>query len=211
MSSFTICIASHGSSRWQRLAENRALPSAEAQGVPVLIWHHPTETRAHVRNTLANRAETDYLIFLDADDELEPGYVEGFERILKMSMRSPWGPLLVPAVSYVELSEKKEPMFWPVPDLDGGNWIVVGAGVERDLFQLVGGWRTLTGTGVLNEYDDWDLWIRCQRAGARPVPVADSVYVAHVARTSPHRTQRPKIKKAWLQEIRQAHWPERYP
>lgn len=211
LTTFTICIASHGSSRWKRLAEHRALPSAEAQGVPVLIRHDPNGTRAQVRNELANEARTDYLIFLDADDELEPGYVAFFERALEGVVRKPWGPLLVPAVSYVEKGGKQEPMFWPVPELDGGNWIVVGAGVERDLFQLVGGWRTFMGTGVLNEYDDWDLWIRCQLAGARPVPVEDSVYVAHIARSSPHRTQRLKIRKGWTQEIRHANWPERYP
>ena len=41
--------------------------------------------------------------------------------------------------------------------------------------------------------------------------VENSVYVAHVAATSPHRTQRQKVKVRWIQEIRHANWPERYP
>jgi hypothetical protein len=201
--SFAICIASHGDPEWGDLARERALPSAITQGCPVFIEHDHNETRAQVRNRLAHQSLADYLVFLDADDELEPGFIEA------MREAADGESLLVPAISYVVGGEVQEPMFWPeAKDLrNDNNWMVVGTGVPRDLFFEVGGWRTLTGTGMLNEYDDWDLWLRCQLAGAQPVKVPDAVYVAHVAPDSTHRTARPRQKQAWRREIQLANFP----
>ena len=63
---------------------------------------------------------------------------------------------------------------------------------------------TFTGSGVLNQWDDWDLWIRCVKAGAGIVKVPDAVYVAHVG-DSPHYTRTPEQTQAWLKEIREAN------
>lgn len=207
MISFTICIASHGKKYWKDMAERRALPSALAQDVPVLIRHEQSATRAEVRNALAEEATSDYVVFLDADDELAPGYISSMQEALARTSAT---PLLVPRVSYVRRGVREAPRFLDEPPLDAGNWIVVGAGVSRDLFWKVGGWRVFMETGKLNEYDDWDLWIRCQLAGSQPLRVKGSVYVAYVTNSSEHLSSTHRQRVAWMEEIQRANWPERF-
>jgi glycosyltransferase involved in cell wall biosynthesis len=196
--SFSIVIATHGDSRWETLAMERALPSAMEQGCEVLIGHNADGTRASVRNVLSEEARGDWIITLDADDELAPGYVTA------MSNWSNEYALLTPMVQYVKRERAQKPKFWPEVDLALGNWMVVGTAVPRDLLLEVGGWRAFTSSGVLNEWDDWDLWIRCVQAGAGIVKVPEAVYVAHVG-DSPHYRRTPATTRAWLTEIREAN------
>lgn len=168
------------------------------QGAEVLIDHVPDATRAQVRNRLVKEASGDWIITLDADDELESGYVQA------MSEAAQRNCLLTPRVSYVENGVGKMARFWPEIDLVQGNWMVVGTACPRDLMLEVGGWRTFTGSGVLNEWDDWDMWIRCVQAGAGIVKVPDAVYLAHV-RDSPHHSRTRAMTQAWLREIREAN------
>ena len=222
----SIVIASHGDERWRLSALLRALPSAERQGAhEVLIEHdpRPEATRAEVRNRLIEQATGDWICTLDADDELAPGYAEAMQDALfpaameyaaccaleDLTADAAYRMLLVPRVQYVH-RRVEEPRFPPEVDLHAGNWMVVGTVAPRALMLEVGGWRTLTGTGVLNQWDDWDMWIRCTKAGARPVKVPDAVYVAHAEPGSPQRHVSGRVRRAWLDEIRRANYPELY-
>ena len=196
---FSIIIATHGEDRWAKLAHERALPSALMQDAhEVLVGHDYEGTRADVRNALSEKATGEWLITLDADDELDEGYVTAMARAAQP--RS----LLTPRVSHVKKGIGGVARFMPEVDLEKGNWMVVGTAVPRDLFLEVGGWRTFTGSGVLNQWDDWDLWIRCVQAGAEIVKVDDAVYVAHVG-VSPHYQRTREQTRAWLKEIREAN------
>lgn len=112
--------------------------------------------------------------------------------------------LLTPAIAFVRKGRKERPKFMPEVDLALGNWMVVGTAAPRKLMLEVGGWRTFMGSGVLNEWDDWDMWIRCVQAGAQIVKVPDAVYIAHVS-SSPHYARTWKLSEMWLGEIRQAN------
>jgi hypothetical protein len=211
MRDFSIIIATHGEDKWEKLALERAFPSAESQGVPVYIGHDSTSDRATVRNRLAEKTDSDVLIFLDGDDELGEGYVAAMQETAE-DQKGVWPYLLTPKVSYVDKRGKAETArFWPEVPIRHGNWMVVGTAVPRDLFFEVGGWRSLTSTGRLNEYDDWDLWIRCQLKGATPVRALDAIYIAHVRSDSVHRTVSLKQKLAWTAEIQELNWPEAVP
>lgn len=199
---FSIVIASHGHERWKNLALRRAYPSAENQGAEILVEHDPDGTRSEVRNRLIEKATGKWIITLDADDELAPGYVNAMQETV--FARNFAYDLLTPRVSYVRKGKARPPKFWPPIGLKDGNWMVVGTAAPRSLMLKVGGWREFRGSGVLNEWDDWDMWIRCVQAGAGIVKVPDAVYIAHVS-DSPHYVRTPKITQAWLNEIRQAN------
>jgi glycosyltransferase involved in cell wall biosynthesis len=196
--SFSIVIASHGKEIWKDLALTRALPSAENQGAEVLIEHDPNGTRAEVRNRLIEKASGDWIITLDADDQLEPGYVAAMEAA-KVD-----NALLTPRIAYVRRGVRQQPKFWPEFDLQRGNWMVVGTAAPRELMLAVGGWRSFYGSGVLNQWDDWDMWIRCTQAGAQIVKVPDAVYIVNVS-NSPHYARTRKQTNSWLEEIRKAN------
>ena len=209
MISVSIIIASHGDAHWKELAQSRPLPSAKAQDAEVLIGHDPDGNRATVRNDLAAQATGDYLCFLDADDELAPGYVLAMQQAHAHEETD--DPLLLtPAVSYVVKRRIRPPKFWPEVPPWSGNWMVLGTLVPRKLFHEVGGWREFD-PDDWNEWDDWELWIRCQKAGARVVRVKRAVYIAHQEKTSRHRSLPHDHLKRWTYEIGRMHYPEHYP
>lgn len=164
----------------------------------ILCFHDPDGTLASVRNELGRTAKGEWLCFLDADDELAPGFLGAMERAFEQSGDGP--VLLAPAVSYVSVNGFREPAkFWPECSLTTGNWLVIGTLVPRDLFLEVGGFEDWA------IYEDWALWGRCWKAGARPVRVPDAIYLAHRKRgpTRNHALRRKDVLKTY-HEIQQA-------
>ncbi|TFH66237.1 MAG: glycosyltransferase, partial [Gemmatimonadales bacterium] len=159
------------------MAETRALPSAMAQDAyEVLTDHDPTGTIASVRNGLAAKAKGEWLLHLDADDELGPGYIQAMQRAYEQRRRTDGvPPLLTPAVSYVVKGRRQMPRFLPGTDLTKNNYLVVGTLVERNLFLSVGGFSDYP-----HGFEDWSLWAKCWKAGAKIIQVRRAVYIAYI-------------------------------
>jgi glycosyltransferase involved in cell wall biosynthesis len=176
----TVVIATYGEESWAELATQRALPSARAQAEEVLMGHDEEGTIAGARNFLALQASGDLLCFLDADDELAPGYIEAIERAwAKGKVKL---PLFTPIVQRVVNGRSKRATFYKEVNLLGANWLVVGTVLERELFERVGGFEDYP-----HGFEDWSLWYKCARVGATVVKVRDAVYVQHVNPDSKHR------------------------
>lgn len=202
-------IASHGEERWRDLAYSRAYPSAVDSGADeVLIEHDPdADWRADVRNRLTAQVESGYVVTLDADDELAAGYCEAIRNTHALVRLEGGEPLLLtPAIQYVRNGRRYDPRFWPECDLADHNWMVCGTVFPKALFEAVGGWRTMRGTGSYNEWDDWELWIRMTKAGAVPIKVPDAVYVAHVNEKSAAQRASGPQRSTWLSEVRDLHF-----
>jgi len=190
----TVVVATFGDrARWDDLAE-RAVASAEREGVPVVRVHG--ETLHEARNAGGERAQSEWLCFLDADDQLEPGYFE--------AMAAGTADLRGPAVRYVTTGRPARPKVWPAMDLRDGNYLVIGTLVRRSLFLQVGGFRDWP------LYEDWCLWQRCSIAGASVETLPDAVYRAHVSMTSRNRAPGRAERERWHHEIRRANYPELY-
>ncbi len=183
----SVIVATYGDIKWSRLAQERALPSIpDTLGVQVIEHHAPLDTLAHVRNTGASVAHNEWLCFLDADDELEPGYLDAMaDAFLMGAITTDWSPLLVPRVRRVY-----GPGNAAAPEIPNkGGWprvneCVVGTLVKADLFRAVGGFRDFTDRGRrILMYEDWDLWLRCWNSGAQLVYVHEAIYREHVAAT----------------------------
>lgn len=178
----TIIIGTFGDDEWKHLAETRAIPSAQAQGCPVVHAHAGTLHAA--RNAALAQVETPWTIHLDADDELEPGYLAGMGSLTTGDVRAP-------LVRYMQRGRAVSPPRFPrvaghahectADCLPWGNWIVVGAAVRTDLVRQIGGWRDFSWS------EDWDVWLRCYLAGATIVSTRSAVYRAHVRMNSRNR------------------------
>lgn len=161
-------VATFGGDHWADAAREQAIPSAAALGVPVVAVHHPDGTIATARNAGAALAATEWLVFLDADDALEPGYVDAMARAS--------GDLRAPAVRYVErgMVDVPAPLVFSDRNIDRINPCVIGTAIRRTMFDHVGGfWNE-------RAWEDWSLFRRAWLAGAVLEHVPDAVYRAHV-------------------------------
>lgn len=183
----SVLICTYGDDDWVDAAWSRAFPSAQIQQQAVReinVLHLPEGPLAEARNRAAADASGDWLCFLDADDELDPGYFDAMTRTARSWNLARAGdlrdnPLLfVPAVQYVRLGlddgAAEVPNGRGLRPLLDINCAVIGTLVPRRLFLEVGGFRDLPAL------EDWDLWLRCEEAGARVVTVPEAIYRAWV-------------------------------
>lgn len=178
--SIAVVISTYGDQTWKMMALDSALPSVQEQGADEIIVHHePDGTIASCRNNAAAEATADWLIFLEADDQLRRQYLFNMRRAASLAH----GPMLYqPAVSYVRNGRAQPPRILPKRDLRHDNYLVIGTMISRPLFEHVGGFGDYP-----HGYEDWSLWAKAWRAGANVTPVARAVYVANVNPTSKHR------------------------
>lgn len=155
---------------WAPLVQ-RASASVEAQTRPAdyIVWKH-ADTLQHARNWGAGDVtRADWFIFLDADDELEPTYIE--------DMLRGTGDIRRPSTRgiYEDGSIEDPPSLIPERDLNIANYIVIGAMIRAAMFFDVDGFDDYP---IL---EDWALWLKMvhhQNAIITAVPAA--VYRIHV-------------------------------
>lgn len=178
----SIVITTYGEDYWRELAWERAYPSAELQENAEVVLHHaPDLPIGPARNEAARRATRDWLLFLDADDELEPGYVSAMEDAI-VSTPNAERTLFQPSVRYVRKGRAPDPMLAPRKDLRVDNYLVIGTLVHMWLFRKAGGFSDYP-----HGFEDWSLWAKCWKHGATVVAVPDAIYCAHINPQSQHR------------------------
>lgn len=190
METVDVVVASYGPiEQWEALIA-RATDSARNQLVqPAHIrqLHDAAGSDlSWVRNQAAEESDADWLIFLDADDELSPDYIR--------SMLAASGDIRQPSTLGVHPDGHEDDYPVLIPPNPGGflvgNHLVIGCMVRRWIFEEVGGFRE-----GMRSLEDWDLWIRCLLVGAKLGTAPDAIYRVHVrpaSRNSPegdhHRT-----------------------
>jgi len=173
MNSISVIIGTFGDDSWRTLAE-RARMSAEEQSVrpdEIIMSHEPSLSLA--RNRPAERAVGDWLIFLDADDQLDYSYIQAMkDRIVELSGEN---YLIQPStLGVVDGVEDDEPVLIPSKDIHMGNWMVIGTAVRRDVFLDAGGFPDLPC------WEDWALWARCIHNGAKTTTCPRAIYRVNV-------------------------------
>jgi glycosyltransferase involved in cell wall biosynthesis len=174
----TVVVGTFGDDIWREYAK-RAIVSAQYQA-PIIYVHG--ESLADARNKCLDKVETEYVVHLDADDILLPGYVS--------AMQTGSADVRVPMVKNMH-SRRKQPYSFTVhghhhscqPEcLLEGNYIVVGAAVRTELVREVGGWWDEP------LYEDWSLFLRCHQAGATFEYITDAIYGFHKRQDSRNRS-----------------------
>lgn len=137
----------------------------------VRVLHQPNTGLPGARNAGALGARTEHLVFLDADDWIEPAFVSTLARALEGDARASHAYC---QERLVELGQG----IWRVPEWDAElllltNLHPVTCLLRRDVFERAGGFdASMTGG-----YEDWELWIRLSTMGFRGVRVPEPLFV----------------------------------
>lgn len=163
---------------WAKLAA-RAVQSVKDQSWPCEWIYSVGGTLADARNHGAEFfKDKEWLIFLDADDELDSEYVG--------HMLAGTGDVRWPSTLGVYEDGSEDPfpvLLQPKQNMLLGNHMVIGSMIRQELFHEVGGFRELP---IL---DDWDCWIRCWLMGAEFQPCSRAIYRVHVRPGSRNQQQ----------------------
>lgn len=195
MEDLTILICAHGDVAWRDLAYSRAYPSASDQAGTV-VCYSPHMTLAQVRNSAAYAAATKWIGFLDADDELDFGFVDAMRRHANEGDR-----LLAPAVKYVDPRRETAPPSIPNEgaEMTHINSCCIGTLIRRDTFLRLGGFSEWP------MYEDWDLFLGAHRSGVPITYVHDAVYKAHVKRQGRNEPGNRRLATTTYRAIRAKH------
>ena len=131
---------------------------------PNLECHVSAQRRglAETRNDAARRADTEWIVYLDADDWLDLQFIERGEQWLDRHAEC---DVLTTDMTIVRdgqtpfVAKARVPASWP--RLTRKNTVVQTSFVRRSMILALGGYD-----GTL-EYQDWDFWIRTLKAGYR--------------------------------------------
>lgn len=165
----TILICTFGDWAWAKRGREVAYPSAITQA-PTKTMHG--QTLADARNVAAILAPSEWLIYLDADDRLAPGYVE--------AMAKATGDLRAPAL-YENYGLEKVHVPTADRDIEHVNPCCIGTAIRRDVVLDIG-WQDWPA------WEDWALFLTAHRRGAVIEHVPDAHYLAGVHRYSRNRT-----------------------
>lgn len=174
VSSVAVVVATFGDDDWCQLGNYTAQRLKELQTLtPEIIRIHGLEGLINARNhCMDSILGFDWVVFLDADDDLDPQFVEavalydGDADILQTAVRGfNWTP------------DNEREWIDPVPTLHkqkyplkSSNYLIIGSPIRTEMFLRVGGfddWPVL---------EDWALWLKCYNAGARFDELYEAVY-----------------------------------
>lgn len=173
----------------------------------IRLLRQPRGGVSAARNTGIAAARYDWLVFLDADDTLAPEYLSRMTRVIAAD--ASLDIVHCGSVRVTPDGRRRPPDF--APPLDSGPFEVLGRQcafavhacvVRRSLVQAVGGFDPGLAT-----HEDWDLWHRLARAGARfgSVPEVLAIYRMRPKSASSHAE---RGLADGLRVLRRTHGPD---
>ena len=150
---------------------------AEIQGYDLAIYAFKTENKgvAHARNVGLKEAHGKYIVFLDADDALEPTFVETLvtEIVKDRSLGAVYSK-----IRNVYPNGRTEISPWPQEwnydqHLNGKNQIPTCCLLRREAVLALGGYRECYAQGKKCGFEDSDLFLRLGAYGWRAKLVTD--------------------------------------
>lgn len=218
----SIIIGTYGDEKWNtrgdwlaRFTYDNQLRYARNLSIEVINVHG--DTLAEARNTGAGKARSAWLVFLDADDLLDPDYCSRLTRAV--TPVTPGVTLHVPDIFCPSVRGFTAENVWgtqstsrfcgyrdfefidpqdhlpEVTSLIKRNYLPVGAPIWKQTFDRVGGfdeWPVL---------EDWAFWLKCQRNGAE---FGQLEKLSYWINDDHQRNQHPDIDQI-ANQIRQEH------
>jgi glycosyltransferase involved in cell wall biosynthesis len=155
-SNFEIIIVNDGSTD---TATVKVLEDLSMEEPDLKIIHQDNMGLSAARNTGIRRAEGEYILPLDADDLLEPEFLEATVAVLE---REPEVGFVYTWVKYFGAVDG----IWETPEYDPDlllvqNICTAASLFRHEAFDRAGGYRT----DMVYGFEDWDFWIYLMEAG----------------------------------------------
>jgi len=184
MDDVTICICTYGrgwSFKGKELCQKLDIKFPKQLKI---AYHENNGNLLSVRNKALEMVSTEYVIFLDADDNLSDNYIE--------EMSKGTADIRVPSVRYVSRGKELEPYIPRVSAcrhtdpcgphcLPWGNYLVIGSMARTETLRAIEGFRDWP------MYEDWDLWARCWINEATFENIPTAIYQATIRPDSRNR------------------------
>lgn len=168
----TVIIATFGSEEWGERGLQTYEKALTWGADDVICAHVPRGSLAQTRNWAVGEANTEWICFVDADDDLAPGYIDAMKNAPHSGEA-----LLAPALC---LSGKMIPL--EDRDITVMNPCAIGTVLRKTTFVAAGGfWEE-------RAWEDWSLFRRCWLLGAPVIHVKDAVYLANSTPTGRNAT-----------------------
>lgn len=173
-----IIIVNDGSTEMATLGVLQELE--KESGIQVL--HTSNRGLAAARNYGISHACGKYILPLDADDRLAPGYLQAAVRELEDD------PQVGIVYGGVEFFGERSGL-WSQPDFSVShllceNMIVASAVYRRSDWELVGGYRG----AMCHGWEDWDFWISLVECGCKVVRLPEVVFYYRIRKDSMTRS-----------------------
>lgn len=137
--------------RWMRRSAGRFAGAC-------LVRHVRNAGLARARNGAIDAARSEFVMVLDADNQLHPRCVE---RLLRSLEASDHGFAYAITERFGELRGLMGTSSWSVELLRGGNYVDAMALLRKSTWQRVGGYERMRVGG----WEDYDFWCKCVEAG----------------------------------------------
>ncbi|MFN8184659.1 MAG: glycosyltransferase [Candidatus Nanopelagicales bacterium] len=138
----------------------------------VRILRAPNQGVVGARNSVAQQARGEFLMFLDPDDELRPTYLE---KALITFRRFPGVDIVIPSVK-VE-SQTAHPYWLPAhfeeQRIAYENTAPISSVIRRSAWEATGGMSPEMAAG----FEDWEFWRRCAARGLQGWVLDDALFV----------------------------------
>lgn len=133
---------------------------------------------AAARNTGAQHANTEYILFLDGDDRLLPGYIDTGITVLQANAKA--GVAYAGAIAFGDASrENFKPKPFDIIELLVQNYIPMCVVMRKKTWEDVGGIDE-----QLVQYEDWEFWINIYKAGWEFVFIDKPMFEYRIQHTS---------------------------
>ena len=140
------------------------LEAVEKRDARIRIVHKPNGGSASARNRGIKESKTDIIIPVDADDLIEPTFVELLYWALYFNPECAWAYTDSCGFQGQEYVWKKH---FDAETLKTYNFLVVTAAIRKDVLTAVGGYDEVEG----HYYEDWRLWLKLLSKGNYPAKI----------------------------------------
>lgn len=161
MEEYEWIIVNDGSTRTEDVAALERLADSDSR---IKVFHQENGGQSKAKNTGIARAQTDIIVFIDADDLVEPFYLEILYRALEEHPKASWSYTDVVGFAAQEYVWCKT---FSAGRMTFNNFLVNAAAFRKEAIERVGGFPE-----VAKYYDeDWALYLKLLSQKMHPVHI----------------------------------------